>query len=439
MGERRCRWRVDPAQVTRVAHARDREFEGEGGEVGLEDLCTGARWQRRVLVFRPEPVADARCHAPGAARPLRGRGLRHADRRQARHPGTRIEAGHARETGVHHRAHPLDRQAGLRDRRGEHHLPGSGGRGRERLVLHRLPHGTEQRVHPCLAWQVVQEPSRSADLGGARQEDEHVARFAGQRVANRARRHALGGLAGTGRLPADLHRIRPPLAGDHRRIVEQGGDRGAVECGRHHEQPEVGAQERARLQHEGEAEVGVQRALVELIEDDESVCLERGIVLDKPRQHSFRHHLDARARRHAGVEPHAVSDSGADRLRQHRGHPLCRCARGQTPRLQQRDSAAGEPGLVQQSERYVRSLSSPGRSRQHRSAIRVQHTAQLRERGVHRKLVVVGGTAGAHERLDVGGRSDGGVAQESLTPVRAAPRPDERPIPNGLQRYHLGR
>ena len=67
--------------------------------------------------------------------------------------------------------------------------------------------------------------------------------------------------------PAGLDRPGAALGGDDRRAAHQRGDRGGVEGRRHDEEAQVGAQRAADLERQRQAEVGLQRALVELVED----------------------------------------------------------------------------------------------------------------------------------------------------------------------------
>ena len=67
--------------------------------------------------------------------------------------------------------------------------------------------------------------------------------------------------------PARLDREGAPLGGQHRRPVQQRRDRLGVERRRHDEQPQVGPQRGAGLERQRQPEVGVERPLVELVED----------------------------------------------------------------------------------------------------------------------------------------------------------------------------
>ena len=92
--------------------------------------------ERAGLGLVPQPVADARLDAAGAAAALVGGGLRHAHRAQLGQAARRVVARHARQAAVDHHAHALDGQAGLGDGGGQHHLAPAGRRRLDRPVLH---------------------------------------------------------------------------------------------------------------------------------------------------------------------------------------------------------------------------------------------------------------------------------------------------------------
>ena len=65
-----------------------------------------------------------------------------------------------------------------------------------------------------------------------------------------------------------------------------------------------------RIERERKAEIGVERALVELVEQHRRHPLERGIVEDHAGEHALGDDLDARALRDKALQ----SDAQADRL-----------------------------------------------------------------------------------------------------------------------------
>ena len=91
-----------------------------------------------------------------------------------------------------------------------------------------------------------------------------------------------------------LHRDGEHAAGafDHGR-VQKGGQAGAVERGGHGDEAERRAQEALQVKAEGQREVGVERALVHLVEDDAGDTVERGVGDEAADEQAFGDDLDA--------------------------------------------------------------------------------------------------------------------------------------------------
>ena len=123
-----------------------------------------------------------------------------------------------------------------------------------------------------------------------------------------------------------------------------------------------------RVEREREPDVGVEIALVKLVEQHGRDALERGIALQHPREHAFGDDLDPRALAHARLEPHAVADGVAGALAERRGHPHRDRARREPARLEHHDALAARPRLVEQRERHDGALARAGRRREHRVA-----------------------------------------------------------------------
>ena len=80
---------------------------------------------------------------------------------------------------------------------------------------------------------------------------------------------------------ARLDRKAAALALDHRRVAEQARDARAVERRRHHQQLQILAQALLRVARQRQAEVGIERALVEFVEQHGGDAVERRIVEDR--------------------------------------------------------------------------------------------------------------------------------------------------------------
>ena len=148
-----------------------------------------------------------------------------------------------------------------------------------------------------------------------------------------------------------------------------------------------GRTQRLGLQRERQAEVGVEAALVELVEDEKADPLERGIGLDQAGEHALGDHLEPGARADPRVPADAVADGRPDRLAELSRHVPCSRARREPPRLEQHDAPPSEPRLVEQRERHPRRLAGARRRLQHYAPALAERSRQRRKRGFDRKAV----------------------------------------------------
>ena len=125
---------------------------------------------------------------------------------------------------------------------------------------------------------------------------------------------------------------------------------------------------------------------MEFVEDHQPDAGEFRIGLQTAQQQALGDDLDACRRRRLALEPHLVADPLADRLTEQLRHTVGRHARRGAPRLQHDDATVGQPGLVEQEQRYQRGFAGTGFRRQHRVALR-EHLAQRRQTGPHRQIV----------------------------------------------------
>ena len=95
-------------------------------------------------------------------------------------------------------------------------------------------------------------------------------------------------------------------------VAEQASEAGRVGGGRHGEDAQVRAQRRRRIERQGEAEVGGEVALVDLVEDDEPDAWQLGILLQAAREDTLGDHFDAGERADAALVPGLVADESAD-------------------------------------------------------------------------------------------------------------------------------
>ena len=203
--------------------------------------------------------------------------------------------------------------------------------------------------------------------------------------SDRVRDLHVDGLGGIAAEIAGFHRKRPAFARDHRGIAQRLGDPGAVDGRRHHQQAQVLAQSLLGVAGQSEAEIGVEGALVELVEQHGGDAVEAGVVENEAGEHALGDDLDAGAPRHLGAEADAVADGVADRFAQRLRHALGGGAGRQPPRLQHQDLPVRRPGLAGEHQGNPRRLAGAGRRDQHRDGSLRQRGRECGQRGVDRQ------------------------------------------------------
>ena len=371
--------RVEPAQLIGVGHAPGGQFQGQGRQVGLEHLRRALPGEMPVVGLRPEAVAHPRLQTAGPAAPLVRRGQRHRHRLQAGHARARREARHPHQAAVDDHPDTLYGQARLGDGGGQHDpaLPRrAGGQGQ---VLLRLRQVAIERHHPHRRRQVGQLRLYPPDLPGAGQEDQNVACLRRQGAPDGTHHRQLNPPRHRARQVPGLHRVAAPGAGDDRRVVQQRRHGLRRQGGGHDQEPQVGPQHGLRFQAEGETQVGVEAALVELVEDDQPDALQGGVGLEEAGEHPFGDHLKAGRRPHPGVEADPVAHRRPHRLAQGAGHVAGSGPGGEAAGLQHQDAAPGQPRLVQQSQGDPGRLAGPWRRHHHGAGPRPERLLQRRQ------------------------------------------------------------
>ncbi len=234
---------------------------------------------RRALRERgrgaPQAIADPRGHAPRASGALRGGVL--GDRREHEGAAAVVVARQSYEPGVDDDADARDGDGRLRHVGREDDLPAR--RAIEGLAL--LVEGEaavqrHDRVRPTF-----ERASRALDLGLAGQEDEDIAGIA----------------RGLGRVEGGTHPRREIARVVARHAIP-------VERRRHDDEPA-----RTSPHEEREEEIDIERALVELVEDDRRGALGERLIA----QHDARRcEDDARGVARRGVVADDVADVGAE-------------------------------------------------------------------------------------------------------------------------------
>ncbi len=229
----------------------------------------------------------------------------------------------------------------------------------------------------------AQAPDDVVDLARAGQEDEDVTVLLGQGPAGDAgdvREELRAGAPR--RQPWRGARRGAPLRPDR---VERTGDRddgGALaeerrdpvrlDRGRHRDEREVLAQRRAGLDEHGEEEVGVDLALVHLVEDDGAHARQLRVALETAQERAGGDELDEGLLAHLPLAAHGEAGHAADRLPEKAGEAACRGPRGDAPGLGDDDPAAqgdGERGRHERglpaARRGLQDGGAPGPHRPH--------------------------------------------------------------------------
>ncbi|VVO27028.1 hypothetical protein PS708_04679 [Pseudomonas fluorescens] len=370
LGIRRRRRHIQPDQLSgRDAPAR--QLQSQAGQVGGEDFRTAVGGQAFVLVFGPQAITHARLQAPCSTGALGGAGAGNALGIEAGHAASGVETRHPRQPGVDHDAHAVDGEAGLGNVGRQHDLAFADGRRVDGGALSVEVQFAMQRAQHhirALAEGVSQLLVDPANLRLPRQEHQHAAGFVLQGVENSLHHTRFDEFTGlVGAAPAHLHREHAPFAAQDWRVVQQPGQAFAFEGGRHQQdfQRLIIAKEFAAVQAQGQRQVGVEAALVKLIEDQQAHAVQRRIVLQAAGEDAFGDHFDARIGADLAVQTNAIADGFTDFFTQLAGQTLGRRAGCETTGFEHQDGLPGQPGLVQQGQGHAGSFTGAGGRFQH--------------------------------------------------------------------------
>ncbi len=333
--------------------------------------------------FTPGAVGHSRLEPPRPALTLIRFGPRDALRLQSTHPRRGVERGPAYQSGIDDHPDPFDGQAGLCNVGSEHDLALTRRRRRQRGILLLSRQVTEQRedAHRPIQLTRLQERLNATDLSRSGKEDEEVARLFMQGPLDELRRDLLRSLVaprGRASRSLDIRQQRHALAneprfnridttpgGDNGGVVQHSRDGRTIQRRRHDQNLEVGRQAVASIECQCKAEVRLQTALVELVEDDDGEFLESRILLQDTSQYALGNDLDTRISRHAGVHAHSVADRASNTLAERPSHALGDRTRCEPSRLQHHDPLAARPRLLEEHQRHDGALACARRRLQH--------------------------------------------------------------------------
>jgi hypothetical protein len=187
-------------------------------------------------------------------------------------------------------------------------------------------------------------------------------------------------------LITDINRKASTRTLDNRRMIKQCSDPFDIERGRHHKDTQVLAKRRLNVERQRKAEIGIQRPLVEFVEDDGGDSGELGIIEDHTGEDALGDNLDPRPGRYPVIQAHAVTDRFAHLLAEQGRHAARRGTCRQPARFQQDDLPFVTPGLAKEMKRYQRRFAGAWRSRKHGSLLLAKRRADIRQHMRNRKL-----------------------------------------------------
>ncbi len=296
-----CLGLFQPRKTKHIVDAAGLERQHDLGKI--EPLHLGQLLQRpgAVLPLRPEPHADSRRRAAGAARALVGARRGDFFDEQRVDPAVRIEARHPREPAIDHGRHPVDGERGLRDVGRDDDLarlrPGH-----RAVLLIRRQFPVQREAHeipqPAPALNRLQ---RAVDLISARHEHEHVALREPRYAFTLARRHVPHRFQVEVRRPLEIldrHRKAPPLRHEQLAWCQVGFQHPGIERRRHHDDLQVGSRRLLDLHRPRQRNISVKVTLVKLVEHERVDAAQHCIKRHLPEQNPLGHKPHARLRRH---------------------------------------------------------------------------------------------------------------------------------------------
>ena len=385
--DRGGRRRIEPGELARVGHAPQGAVEKQGGEIGLENLGRIEARQSGGRGFFPEAVDGSGALAAGAAGALGDGGLAGALGDQAGDAGGAVVAGAAGEAGIDDDADAVEGETGLGDGRGQHDFAPAGRRRGDGGTLRRGLEAAVEAVEVGACGERRLQPLGGAlDLGDAGEKGEQAALRLGKGAADGGGHVVLDAPFGRAAEMDQRDGVGAAFAADHRRAAHQVGEALAVEGGGHSEEAEVRPERGLCIEGEGEAEVAVEAALVDLVEQDGGHAGELGVGLDAVPEDAFGEHGDPGAGGAPGVEAGGVADRAADGLAGELRHPLRGGPGGEAPGGEEQDLALA-PRFGEEGGRDGGGLAGARRGDEHGVWRLAQCGEQVREDRVDRECI----------------------------------------------------
>ena len=172
---------------------------------------------------------------------------------------------------------------------------------------------------------------------------------------------------------------RPSLAttGAGSSAAQSAGEALGVGRRRHRQDAQIGTQQAAGVEGEGEAEIGRQVALVHLVEDHHRDAGKLRIGLEATGQHTLGDDLDPGVTPDPPLVARLVTDETAGLGPGQRGQAVGGGASREAAGLQHDDPPAVEPRFAEEPQRDERGLAGAGRGDEHRLGVRGERRAEL--------------------------------------------------------------
>jgi hypothetical protein len=227
------------------------------------------------------------------------------------------------------------------------------------------------------ATETAERADRGSDLPGPGEEDEDIPRVTLERMMHRCGDTVFQTGVGSPRHPMQIDRERPSPARHEWRIPEEDRDRARVESRRHDEDAKLRPEALAGVERECQAEIRLEVALVELVEDDERDAIERGVSLKASGEYAVGDDLNPGHPRDPAFVTRRDADGLPDTLAEECRHPRGSSAGRDPTGFEQEHAAAIHPRLAQKAEGNDRRLTCARLSLEDRSAEPGERGAEL--------------------------------------------------------------
>jgi hypothetical protein len=240
-----------------------------------------------------------------------------------------------------------------------------------------------QREHVDVI-QIGEGADRSSDLSDSREEDQDIPEVVLDGMTHGCRNAVFQPGIRSHWYPTQINRERSSPARDKWGISEEDRDRARVESRRHDENAKLRSEAFAGVQGERQAEIRLEVALVEFIEDDQCHAVEGGISLEASGENAVGDDLDPGRAGYPALVTGGQTDSLSDTLAEERSHPCGRSTSCDPTGLEQ-EYAPVHPWLVQKAEGDDCRLAGAWLSLKDRSSDPVESGAELIDDVLDRK------------------------------------------------------